>query len=159
MARMTRQVPVKAVLFLGLTLLLTACPGEGETDDPCSCPNLEAVAPTIDWLGNGDAAASVQRDLERRPYLYKVMLRYEVADAFGASQETIRRLIDAGFPATNLRFDPPTNGEFQDDEWRVEVSPSTSQDSPLVLVAIAITDDDRAEEILQPFAASLGTLP
>ncbi len=152
----------KTLLFVALATLLTACPGEGETDDLCSCPDLEAIAPTIDWLGNGEAAVSLLRDSEPGQYRHKVMLRYEVANAYGGSQETIRRLIDAGFPVTNLRFDPPTNGEFEHDEWRIQVAPSTSgsgDDSGLVLVAIAVTDDDRAEEILQPFAASLGTLP
>ena len=149
------------ILVLGLALVSAACilPGDGDVSDRCKCPNLEAVAPTIDWLGTQQEPDSVSTN-SGFELMHRIQLKYLVPNGLEAAELTIQRLIDAGF---DLAERPSTNvGIFRGDDWQVGINGGQDEPDDLagdVLVEVEITDDERAEEILQPFIDALGTVP
>ncbi len=150
-----------SVVILVLGLLVSACilPGDGDTGDPCKCPNLEAVAPTIDWLGTQQEPDSVSTNFGFE-LMHRIQLRYLVPNGLEAAELTIQRLIDAGF---DLAERPSAYvGIFRGNDWQVVIGGGQDEPDDLagdVLVEVEITDDERAEEILQPLVEALGTVP
>jgi len=47
---------------------------------------------------------------------------------------------------------------FRGDEWLVLLKASGTDEQPLVVIFVEISEDDRAMEILQPFIDALGTV-
>jgi hypothetical protein len=149
------------VLVVVVALVSSACllPGDGNVSDPCKCPNLEAVAPTIDWLGTQQEPDSVNSNFGFE-LTHSVQLCYLVPNGLEAAELTIQRLIDAGFD----RAERPSGnvGIFRGDDWQVGIN--GGQDGPDdaagdVLVEVEITNDERAQEMLQPFIDAFGTVP
>ncbi len=142
-----------SVVILVLGLLVSACilPGDGNVSDPCKCPNLEAVAPTIDWVGHGEAPAVLLRS-GRDGFRHRVNLHYASSDELVDLDAAVRRLHAAG-----LRRTDDSDQSFRGGEWLVILQPSTGDE--LVILFVEITDDERAEEILQPLIDALGTVP
>ena len=142
-----------SLLVLVLGLLMSACilPGDGDTGDPCKCPNLEAVAPTIDWVGHGEAPVTFLRSSGRDGFRHRVDLHYASSQPRVDVDVAVKRLSDAG-----LRRTDDSNQSFRGEEWLVILQPSTGDE--LVVLFVEITDDERAEEILQPLIDALGTV-
>ncbi len=141
-----------SLLILVLGLLVSACIVEPETLF-CGCPNLETVAPTIDWMGTGQLPEIVDSTAGSRGLRHSVALLYESSDALGDLAVAVQRLTDAGFQRTD-----DSNQSFRGDEWLVLLKASGTDEQPLVILFVDITDDDRANEILQPFIDALGTV-
>ena len=141
-----------SVVILVLGLAAASCYGEAETSDPCKCPNLEAVAPTIDWLGTGALPEIVDSTVGSDGFPLRVALHYESTNELGDLAVAVQRLTDAGFQRTD-----DSNQSFRGDQWRVILQASTGDE--LVVLFVEITDDERAEEILQPLIDALGTVP
>ena len=64
------------------------------------------------------------------------------------------RLAEAGFRRTD-----DSDQSFRGDEWLVLLKASGTDEQPLVVLFVEITDDERAAEILQPLVDALGTVP
>ncbi len=143
-----------SLLILVLGLLVSACilPGDGDTGDPCKCPNLEAVAPTIDWIGRGEAPVTIQPGTGPGGFRHRVDLHYASSDELVDLDAAVMRLSAAGFRRTD-----DSDQSFRGEEWRVILQAGTGDE--LVVLFVEITDDERAEEILQPLIDALGTVP
>ena len=144
------------VLVVVMSLVSAAClvPGDGETDDPCRCPNLEAVAPTIDWIGRGEEPVTVLSNFGREGFRHRVDLHYASSDELVDLDAAVMRLSAAGFRRTD-----DGDQSFRADEWLVLLKASGTDEQPLVVLFVEITDDERAAEILQPLLDALGTVP
>lgn len=144
------------VLVVVMSLVSAAClvPGDGETDDPCRCPNLEAVAPTIDWLGTQGGPDRVSSNFGREGFRHRVDLHYASSEALVDLELAVTRLAEAGFRRTD-----DSDQSFRGDEWLVLLKASGTDEQPLVVLFVEITDDERAAEILQPLVDALGTVP
>ena len=139
-----------SVVILVLGLLMSACFVELETR--CTCPNLEAVAPTIDWVGHGEAPVTLLLRSGRDGFRHRVNLHYASSQPRVDLDAAVKRLSDAGFRRTD-----DSDQSFRGEEWLVILQPSTGDE--LVILFVEITDDERAEEILQPLIDALGTVP
>ncbi len=146
------RASMKLLLLLVLVALVSAACFDGETDDPCRCPNLEAVAPTIDWVGHGEAPVTLLLRSGRDGFRHRVNLHYASSQPRVDLDVAVKRLSDAGFRRTD-----DSNQSFRGEEWLVILQPSTGDE--LVIIFVEITDDERAEEILQPLIDALGTVP
>ncbi len=140
-----------SVLILVLGLLASACIVELETRF-CACPNLETVAPTIDWMGTGQLPEIVDSSPGSRGLRHRVALHYESTNELGDLAVVVQRLTDAGFQRTD-----DSNQSFRGDEWLVILQASTGDE--IVVLFVEITDDERATEILQPLVDALATVP
>ncbi len=140
-----------SLLILVLGLLMSACFVELETRF-CTCPNLEAVAPTIDWIGRGEAPVTLLLRSGRDGFRHRVNLHYASSDELVDLDAAVMRLSDAGFRRTD-----DSDQSFRGDEWRVILQAGTGDE--LAVLFVEITDDERAEEILQPLIDALGTVP
>ena len=141
------------VLVLGLGMVLSACIVESETRF-CACPKLEALAPTIDWSGTGELAETVDSTVGFDGFRHRVALLYESSDAIGDLAVAVERLTDAGFHRSD-----DSDHSFRGDEWLVLLKASGTAEQPLVVIFVEIAEDDRANEILQPFIDAFGTVP
>ncbi len=143
-----------SLLILVLGLLVSACilPGDGDTGDRCKCPNLEAVAPTIDWIGRGEAPVTIRPTTGPGGFRHRVDLHYASSDELVDLDAAVMRLSDAGFRRTD-----DSDQSFRGDEWRVILQAGTGDG--IVILFVEITDDERAEEILQLLIDALGTVP
>ena len=150
-----------SLLVLALGMLLSACIVESETRF-CACPKLEAVAPTIDWLGSGETPDALWPAVGLEPFQHQVDLRYEVSDGQTSARLVIGRLVDAGFSPRDLD-DDPSFAVFDGDDRSVVVAPSNTgseeDGTDLVIVVVSIADDALAQQLLQPFVDALGTVP
>ena len=143
-----------SVVILVLGLLMSACIVEPETRF-CACPNLETVAPTIDWMGTGQLPEIVDDSSPgSRGLRHRVALHYESTNALGDLAVAVQRLTDAGFRRTD-----DSNQSFRGEEWLLILGPGGTVEQPLVILFVDITDDERAAEILQPLMDALGTVP
>lgn len=146
-----------------LAVVATGCySSRSETGDPCMCPNLEAVAASIDWLGDGTPPSDSDTTYQgsEDPLVLAARVSYaDVGEGPAAQAAIAQRMIDAGFTLTD-----DTGGKwvFETDEWLVRVrltkeSNDATESYPWVWVQIG--DDDRAAEILAPITNALGTIP
>lgn len=157
-----RTVNRIVVALIVAAVLLTGCQGRFESADPCECPNLEAVATSIDWLGDGTPPSDSDTDYRGSddPRVLAAYVSYsDVGDGPAAQTAIAQRMIDAGFTLTD-----DTGGKwvFETDDWLVRVrltkeSSDATESYPWVWVQIS--DDDRAAEILSPITNALGTIP
>ena len=145
-----------SLLILVLGLLASACiiPGDGDTGDPCKCPNLEAVAPTIDWVGHGEAPVTLLLGSGREGFRHRVDLHYASSEPFVDLDVAVKRLSEAGFTRSD-----DSDQSFRGDEWLVVLQATRRVERSLVILFVEITDDQRANEILQPLIDALGTVP
>ncbi len=138
-------------------LVVSACVSGGDPSGWCECPNLEATATSIDWIGDGtvpdEVSSGVRSDLDQ----LRVTIFYNTPDRIEVQVQVEERLREAGFDVT----DPtPFLGRIDRDEWTVIVATSGSEDDPMVGISVLIVDDDaRAAELLAPLVDALGTLP
>ena len=139
-----------SVVILVLGLLVSACFVELQTR--CTCPNLEAVAPTIDWIGRGEAPVTIRPVTGPGGFRHRVDLHYASSDELVDLDAAVMRLSAAGFRRTD-----DSDQSFRGEEWRVILQAGTGDE--LVVLFVEITDDERAEEILQPLIDALGTVP
>ena len=146
------RASMKLLLLLVLVALVSAACFDGETDDPCRCPNLEAVAPTIDWVGHGEAPVTIRPGTGPGGFRHRVDLHYASSDELVDLDAAVMRLSAAGFRRTD-----DSDQSFRGEEWLVILQAGTGDE--LVVLFVEITDDERAEEILQPLIDALGTVP
>lgn len=132
--------------------LVTAACFDGETDDPCRCPNLEAVAPTIDWIGHGEAPVTVLSNSGREGFRHRVDLHFASSEELVDLDMAVTRLSEAGFRRTD-----DSDQSFRGDGWLVLLTASTGDE--LVVLFVENTDDERAAETLQLLGDALGTVP
>jgi hypothetical protein len=155
--RRLRVVSLLAVFML----VASACTIVGDASTGCDCPNLEATATSIDWIGDGtvpdEIRSSFQYSSRGDPDQLMVSVFYNTPDRIEVQVQVEERLRQAGFDVT----DPtPFLGRIDRDEWTVIVATSGSEDDPKVSISVLMVDDDaRAAEILAPFVDALGTLP
>ena len=142
-----------SLLILALGLLVSGCIVEPETRF-CACPNLETVAPTIDWMGSGQPPVTVLARSGGDEFRHSVALHYASSEPLVDLDVAVKRLSDAGFTRSD-----DSNQSFRGDEWLVLLKASGTVEQPLVILFVEITDDERAEEILQPLIDALGTVP
>ncbi len=157
--RTSRTTRLRLVSLLAvLMLVVSAC--VVVSMDPsglCECPNLEATAGSIDWIGDGTVPDEVRSGIQGDPARLKVTILYNTPDRIEVQVAVEDRLRDAGFTVT----DPtPFSGRIETEEWSLSVRTSGSEEKPRVAVVIELVDDDaRAAEILVPLVDALGTLP
>ncbi len=144
------------VLLVVVALVSAACilPGDGDVSDRCKCPNLEAVAPTIDWVGHGEAPVTLLLRSGRDGFRHRVNLHYASSEPLVDTAIAVQRLSEAGFQRSD-----DSDQSFRGEEWLVILGPGGTDERPLVILFVEITDDERAEEILQPLVDALGTVP
>ncbi len=139
-------------------LVVSACTWNwGDPSGLCECPNLEATATSIDWIGDGTVPDEILGSSTGDPAEMRVAVLYNSPDRIELQIKVEERLRDAGFAVT----DPtPFSGLVEEDEWSVSVTTSGSEENPRISIVVMIVDDDaRAAEILAPLVDALGTLP
>ncbi len=151
--RRLRVVSLLAVFML----VASACTIVGDVTYGCDCPNLEATATSIDWIGDGTIPDEVSSGLRGDPAKLRVSVFYNTPDFIEVQIQVEERLREAGFTVT----DPtPFSGLIEEDEWSMSVTTSGTEDDPMVGISVLIVDDDaRAAELLAPLVDALGTLP
>ncbi len=139
-------------------LVVSACTWNwGDPSGLCECPNLEATATSIDWIGDATVPDEILSGVRYDPDQLRLTILYNSPDFIELQVEVEDRLRDAGFTVT----DPtPFVGYIEEDEWSLSVTTSGTEDDPKVSVSLLMVDDDaRAAEILAPLVDALGTLP
>jgi len=123
----------------------------------CECPNLEATATSIDWIGDGTVPDETLSGIQGDPAELMLTVSYNTPDRIEVQVQVEERLRQAGFDVT----DPtPFLGRIDRDEWTLIVATSGSEDDPKVAISVLMVNDDaRAAEILAPLVDALGTLP
>ncbi len=106
----------------------------------------------VDWIGRGEAPVTVLSNFGREGFRHRVDLHYASSDELVDLDAAVMRLSAAGF-----RRSDDSNQSFRGEEWLVILQASTGDE--LVVLFVEITDDERAEEILQPLIDALGTVP
>ena len=144
-----------------LMVVLSACTIVGDVGTGCNCPNLEATATSIDWIGDGtvpdEIRSSFQDSFQGNPAEMRVAVLYNTPDRIEVQVQVEERLREAGFDVT----DPtPFSGLIEEDEWSMSVTTSGTEENPRVSIVVMIVGDDaRAAELLAPLVDALGTLP
>ena len=138
-------------------LVVSACVSGGDPSGWCECPNLEATATSIDWIGDGtvpdEVSSGVRSDLDQ----LRVTILYNTPDRIEVQIEVEERLREAGFDVVETT---PYIGFIEEEEWSVTVGTAGNEDDPKVGISVLIVDDDaRAAELLAPLVDALGTLP
>lgn len=127
--------------------------GGGDFSDSCRCPNLEAVAPTIDWVGTAVRPESTQSS-DGLDHPHRIDLHYPAASSSESARQDLQvaidRLDDAGF----LRLDASLHA-YAGEDWLLKLMSSDLR----LIVFVEIADDHLAESILRPLAEALGTVP
>ncbi len=142
-------------------LVVSACTIVGDVSTGCGCPNLEATAGSIDWVGDGtvpdEMQSSFQDSFQGDPAEMKVTVFYNTPDFVELQIQVEERLRAAGFDVT----DPtPFSGRIDEEEWSMSVLTAGNEENPQVAVIVRLVDDDaRAAEIVAPLVDALGTLP
>jgi hypothetical protein len=144
-----------------LMLVVSACTIVGDVSTGCGCPNLEATATSIDWIGDGtvpdEIQSSFQDSFQGDPAEMKVTVFYNTPDFIEVQIEVEERFRTVGFDVVETT---PYIGIVESEEWLVSVSPSGGEENPRVAIFVRIVGDDaRAAEILAPLVDALGTLP
>ncbi|VAV93695.1 hypothetical protein MNBD_ACTINO02-1015 [hydrothermal vent metagenome] len=138
-------------------LVVSACVSVGDPTEFCQCPELEATAASIDWIGDDTAPDEVSRSTSVAPLELAVIVSYNTPDRTEAQAQVEERLREAGFDVVETT---PFGGRIEGDEWSVHVQTSGSEEDQEVAIFVSIVDDDaRAAEILAPLVDALGTLP
>ncbi len=143
-------------------VVVSACRVEpGDPGGGCNCPNLEATATSIDWVGDGTVPDEIRSSFQDRfqgdPAEMRVAVFYNTPDRIDVQIQVEERLREAGFDVT----DPtPFSGRIDEEEWSMSVLTAGNEENPQVAVIVRLVDDDaRAAEILAPLVDALGTLP
>ena len=156
--RRLRVVSLLAVFML----VASACRVEpGDPGGGCNCPNLEATATSIDWIGDGtvpdEIRSSFQDSFQGDPAEMNVFVLYNTPDRIEVQIQVEERLRQAGFDVVETT---PFGADIEGDEWTVGVTTSGGEENPRIAIFVRIVDDDaRAAEILAPLVDALGTLP
>ncbi len=138
-------------------LVASACTIVGDVSTGCDCPNFEATATSIDWVGDGTAPDEIRSNIEFDPPGLQLIVLYNTPDRVEVQVEVEERLRDAGFSVVETT---PFVGFIEEEEWSVTVGTAGSEYDPKVGIAVRVVDDDaRAAEILAPLVDGLGTLP
>ena len=154
-SRLRLRILSLAAVFM---VVVSACRVEpGDPGASCECPNLEATATSIDWIGDGTVPDEIQSSSLGDPAQLMLTVSYNTPDRIEVQVEVEDRLRDAGFTVT----DPtPFIGYIEEEEWAVTVRTAGNEENPMFGVVVKIVDDDaRAAEILAPLVDALGTLP
>ncbi len=123
----------------------------------CECPNLEATATSIDWIGDGTVPDETLSGVRFDPAELMLTVSYNTPDFIEVQIEVEERLREAGFDVVETT---PFIGFIEEEEWSVTVGTAGNEDDPMVAISVLIVDDDaRAAELLAPLVDALGTLP
>ncbi len=151
-----RRLRVVALLAV-LTLVASACTIVGDVSTGCDCPNFEATATSIDWIGDGTAPDEIRSNIEFDPPGLQLIVLYNTPDFVELQVQVEDRLRQLGFTVEDTT---PFIGVAQGNEWTVAIRTAGSEDSPMLGISVLIVDDDaRAAEILAPLVDALGTVP
>jgi len=158
-----------ALGLVALGALMAGCwPGDPfEPDLPCECPNTERIVSSIDWLGDGTPADSVESSATGQEGKETPQVRVSYAsvgsplEAAATVEDMLRRAQEGGLTAR-----PNALSDYiviQVEESRAEIhAPFVGTENPVLLnISMRVNifvEDSGASEALQPFVDAFGTI-
>ncbi|VAW09379.1 hypothetical protein MNBD_ACTINO02-2450, partial [hydrothermal vent metagenome] len=103
-------------VLAAFVLVVSAC--IGDPTEFCQCPELDATAMSIDWIGDGTVPDEIQSGVRYDPSRLQLTIFFNTPDFIELQIDVEERLRAAGFDVVETT---PFSGRIEEEEWSLIV--------------------------------------